>query len=103
MIDGPTGAATVSLLSSIPHQPALEEAFHDGPLAVWRQSFDELWARAEQRGEIRPGLAGSIVAEAASALLVQRWLLTRRPVDTSYADEVLDTIVLPLVRRTAGI
>ena len=103
MIGGPTGAATVSLLSSIPHQPALEEAFHDGPLAVWRQSFNALWARAEQRGEIRPGLAGSIVAEAASALLVQRWLLTRRPVDTAYADEVLDTVVLPLIRSTAAV
>jgi AcrR family transcriptional regulator len=103
MIDGPTGSATVSLLSSIPHQPALEQAFHDGPLAVWRQSFDALWARAEQRGEIRPGLAHSIVAESASALLVQRWLLTRRPIDTAYADEVLDTVVLPLIHRTAAV
>ena len=102
MIEGPTGAATVSLLSSIPHQPALEEAFHDGPLAVWRQSFDALWARAEERGEVRPGLANSTLAETASALLVQRWLLTRRPVDTDYADEVLDTVLLPLIRLRAS-
>jgi AcrR family transcriptional regulator len=103
MIDGPIGAATVSVLSSIPHQPALEQAFRDGPLAVWRQAFDALWARAEQRGEIRPGLAGTTVAETATALLVQRWLLTRRPVDAAYADEVLDTVVLPLIRSTAGV
>lgn len=102
MIEGPTGAATVSLLSSIPHQPALEQAFHDGPLAVWRKSFDELWSRAAERGEIPAGLAGSIVAESVSALLVQRWLLTRRTVDNAYADEVLDTVVLPLIRATAG-
>jgi hypothetical protein len=34
---------------------------------------------------------------------VQRWLLTRRPIDTAYADEVLDTVVLPLIHRTAAV
>ena len=63
MITGPTGAATLSLLSTIPHQPALAEAFRNGPLAVWRHAFEQMWARAEQRGEVRPGLAGSVVAE----------------------------------------
>ena len=98
MIAGPTGAATLSLLSTIPHQPALAQAFQDGPLAVWRASFAGLWARAEERGEVRPGMATSVVAETTSALMVQRWLLTRRPVDEAYADEVLETVVLPLIR-----
>jgi len=102
MIGGPTGAATQSLLSTIPHQPALAQAFQDGPLAVWRQSFEELWARAEQRGEVRPGTANSVIAEATSALLVQRWLLTGRPVDEAFAEEVLEIIVIPLVRRAAA-
>src|SRR5829696_2534068 len=39
VITGPTGAATLSLLSTVPHQPALAHAFQEGPLAVWRQSF----------------------------------------------------------------
>jgi AcrR family transcriptional regulator len=98
LIGGPTGAATLSLLSTMPHQPALAAAFRDGPLAVWRESYDRIWERAEQRGEVRPGLSRSIVAETTSALLVQRWLLTGEPVDDAYADEVLETVVLPLVR-----
>ena len=98
VITGPTGAATLSLLSTVPHQPALAEAFRNGPLSVWRQSFEEIWARAERRGEVRPGIAGSVAAETTSALLVQRWLLTGKPVDEAYADEVLDTVVLPLIR-----
>jgi AcrR family transcriptional regulator len=98
VITGPTGAATLSLLSTVPHQPALAEAFRDGPLAVWRHAFEQIWARAEQRGEVHPGVAGSVPAETTSALLVQRWLLTGEPVDEAYADEVLDTVVLPLVR-----
>ena len=99
VINGPTGAATLSLLSTVPHQPALAEAFRNGPLAVWRESFEEIWTRAEQRGECRPGVAGSVAAETTSALLVQRWLLTGRPVDEAYADEVVDTVVLPLIRK----
>ena len=102
VITGPTGAATLSLLSTVPHQPALAHAFQEGPLAVWRQSFNEIWGRAEQRGEVRPGTGSSVIAEVPSALLVQRWLLTGRPVDEAYADEVLDTIVLPLVRSAAA-
>jgi AcrR family transcriptional regulator len=98
VITGPTGAATLSLLSTVPHQPALREAFRNGPLAVWRHAFEQIWARAEQRGEIRPGAAGSVAAETTSALLVQRWLLTGEPVNDAYADEVLATVVLPLLR-----
>jgi AcrR family transcriptional regulator len=98
-ITGPTGAATLALLSTVPHQPALAAAFRNGPLAVWRHAFEQIWARAEQRGEISPGAAGSVVAETTSALLVQRWLLTGQPVDEAYADEVLETVVLPLIRR----
>jgi AcrR family transcriptional regulator len=102
LITGPTGAATLSLLSTMPHQPALAEAFRNGPLAVWRESYDRIWERAEQRGEVRPGLSRSIVAETTSALLVQRWLLTGEPVDDTYADEVLETVVLPLVRAATA-
>jgi AcrR family transcriptional regulator len=102
VVTGPTGAATLSLLSTVPHQPALAHAFQEGPLAVWRQSFDEVWSRAEQRGEVRPGTGSSVIAEVPSALLVQRWLLTGRPVDEAYADEVLDTVVLPLIRSAAA-
>jgi AcrR family transcriptional regulator len=101
VITGPTGAATLSLLSTVPHQPALAQAFQSGPLAVWRQSFEEIWTRAEQRGEIRKGAGTSVLAETASALLVQRWLLTGRPVDDAYAEEVLDSVVLPLIRAAA--
>src|SRR5690242_12777745 len=101
LISGPTGAATLSLLSTMPHQPALAEAFRQGPLAVWRQAYDDIWRRAEERGEVRSGLSRSTIAETTSALMVQRWLLTGEPVDDAYADEVLETVVLPLLRANA--
>ena len=102
VVSGPLGAATQSLLSTVPHQPALAEAFRDGPIGAWRTAFDEAWARAEKRGEVR-GDAGPLTAETASALVVQRWLLTGQPVDDAFADEVLERVVLPLVRSTAAV
>jgi AcrR family transcriptional regulator len=102
VINGPAGAATLSLLSTVPHQPALAEAFRSGPVEVWRHAYDQIWARAEERGEVRPGVAGTVLAEATSALLVQRWLLTGEPVDEAYAEEVLAGVVLPLLRTTAA-
>jgi hypothetical protein len=33
---------------------------------------------------------------------VQRWLLTGEPVDEAYADEVLDTVVMPLIRARSS-
>lgn len=96
-ITGPTGAATQSLLSTIPRQPALAEAFREGPLGVWRDTFEQIWGRAQARGEVPPGAPPLLVAETTSALLVQRWLLTGRPVDEAYADEVLQSVVLPVI------
>ena len=100
VITGPTGAATLSLLSTMPHQPALAKAFQDGPLMIWRTVFADVWARAEQRGEVPAGMSGSLLAEATTGLMVQRWLLTGEPVDEAYADEVLEQVVMPLVRAS---
>jgi AcrR family transcriptional regulator len=99
VVAGPLGAATLSLLSTVPHQPALAEAFRAGPIGVWRAAFDDVWARAAERGEVRPG-TGSLAAEATSALLVQRWLLTGQPVDDAFADQVLAEVVLPVIGTT---
>jgi AcrR family transcriptional regulator len=96
-ISSPAGAAIRSLLPAMQYQPALVEAFRTGPLAVWRAAFADIWARAEQRGEIRPGLDQSVTAEATSALIVQRWLLTGEPVDEPYVDEVYRTVVRSLI------
>ena len=104
-VQSPAGAAIRSLLPAMQYQPALVEAFRNGPLAVWRSAFAGMWNRAEARGEVRAGMDKSVTAEAISALLVQRWLLTGEPLDTAYVDEVFETVVLPLVRNarpTAG-
>jgi AcrR family transcriptional regulator len=98
LVNSPAGSATQALLSSIQHHPALAQAFRQGPMAVWRSAFDVMWVRAEERGEIGPGMSGSLVAEAIGAPVVQRWLVNGEPVDDAFADAVVDTIALPLLR-----
>ena len=98
LVTSPAGAATKALLSSMQHQPALAEAFREGPMAVWRRAFDLVWERGEQRGEVGPGLSGSLTAEAIGAPLVQRWLVNGEPVDHAFADAVIDHVALPLLR-----
>ncbi len=98
-VQSPAGAAIRSLLPAMQYQPALVEAFRKGPLAVWRNAFAAMWARAEARGEVRARMHRTVTAEAMTALIVQRWLLTDEPVDEEYADRVLDTVVMPLLRH----
>ncbi|MCW2537502.1 MAG: Transcriptional regulator, TetR family [Modestobacter sp.] len=102
-VNGPLGAATLSLLSALPHEPELRAAFQKGPMGQWSSSFRTVWTRAEERGEVGAGVVGTAVATSASALILQRWLFSRRPVDNAYADEVLAKVVLPLVQSSCGV
>ena len=84
------------------HQPALTEAFHGGPLQAWRDSYAQMYAQAVERGELPADVDTSMASEASSALLAQRWLLTGDPVTHEYADQVLDAVVLPVLRSQLG-
>ena len=95
----PVGAMLRSLVPAMHHHPELRAAYRAGPLMVWRNAYAQMWARAEARGEVAPGLALSPMAETTSALIVQRWLLTDQPIDEEYVDRVLDTVVMPLLRH----
>ena len=102
LVNSPAGSATQALLSSMQHQPALAQAFREGPLAVWNDAFDQMWMRGERRGEIGPGLPRSLVAEAIGAPIVQRWLVNGEPVDDAFADAVVDQVALPLLRANGA-
>jgi AcrR family transcriptional regulator len=103
VVNGPTGAATLSLLSVLPHEPSLRAAFHAGPLDRWSGTFRTVWERAAERGELgeRPVRSTAVVASA-SAPILQRWLFGGTPVTEDYADEVLAEVVLPLISARYG-
>jgi AcrR family transcriptional regulator len=100
--NGPLGAATLALLSALPHEPDLRTAFREGPMGQMGEAFRQVWARAVDRGEVPAGVLGSAVTSSASSPILQRWLFSEQPVDDAFADEVLDDVVLPLIRRSSG-
>jgi len=102
-LNSPLGAAALALLSALPHEPGLREAFHTGPLQLWAGTFREIWERAEVRGEVQQPVLGTAVAGTASAPILQRWLFGGEPLEESFADEVIADVVLPLIaaRRAA--
>ncbi|WP_369131140.1 TetR/AcrR family transcriptional regulator [Modestobacter roseus] len=102
-VNGPVGAATLSLLSALPHEPALREAFQTGPMELWRQAFTAVWARAGERGEVPTDVVGSALSSTASAPILQRWLFSGQPVPIDFVDEVLAEVVLPLVNCRARV
>jgi AcrR family transcriptional regulator len=102
IVNGPAGAATLSLLSTVAHEPALADAFRRGPLVEWRNTFDAAWARAQERGEVGAGSSGTLISEATSGPIVQRWLLTGEPVDEAYVEEIMQRVALPLIRSAAA-
>ncbi|QXG75394.1 TetR/AcrR family transcriptional regulator [Modestobacter sp. L9-4] len=102
-VNGPLGAATLSLMSALPHEPALKEAFRSGPMEVWSDMYRQVWGRAVARGEVDDSVPGSAVSSSASAPILQRWLFSTAPVTDAFADEIISEVVLPLlaVRRAA--
>jgi AcrR family transcriptional regulator len=102
VVNGPLGAATLALLSALPHEPELREAFRSGPMGQMSEAFRQVWTRAVERGEVPADVLGSAVASSASSPILQRWLFSAQPVDEAFADEVLDDVVLPLIRRSAA-
>ena len=97
IVSGPSGAATLSLLSTVAHEPALAAAFRRGPLVEWRKAFEAAWSRAQERGEVSADSSGALISEATSGPIVQRWLLTGESVDESYVEEIMQRIALPLI------
>ena len=102
-VNGPLGAATLSLMSALPHEPALKEAFRSGPMGLWSDMYRQVWRKAVARGEVDDSVPGSAVSSSASAPILQRWLFSTEPVTDAYADEILSDVVMPLlaVRRAA--
>jgi AcrR family transcriptional regulator len=97
-MEGAAGRANRALLSAIHDDPVLAEAFHGGPLARWSAAFADVFDRAVDRGEIAPGAATSVAAEAAPAILMQRWLLGGAELGAALVTTVVDEVMLPLLR-----
>ncbi|MFI6447449.1 TetR/AcrR family transcriptional regulator [Kitasatospora sp. NPDC050543] len=54
--------------------------------------------RGEARGDVRPGVAGSMVVDVAPAMLMYQWKMCGGTLGPGFTAELVDEVLLPLVR-----
>jgi AcrR family transcriptional regulator len=98
VLNGPRGRASRALLGVSAHEPALAEVYQRGPLAQGVAMLAEVLARATARGELTPSPRAALAAEAGAGILLQRWLLAPAPIDPALVDDVVDRVMVPLLK-----
>lgn len=90
----PGGSALVAgLVGEIRRDPELADAVRRSLIAPRRATLAAMLARAEQRGELRPGLDYELIIDLLFGPLQLRWLLTGQPVTERVADDLADLVV----------
>ena len=98
MANSATGCALRCLLAEVDREHPFARLLQERVFAPRKQAFRAVLERAADRGQVRPGAAGQLVADVGPALVVQRFLAEGPPVPDDYVVSVLDEVVLPLLR-----
>jgi AcrR family transcriptional regulator len=99
-LGGPGGRANRALMGVLHEDPELFAAYRRGPLDRWAAAFQAVFRRAVERGEMSPAMGTSLEAEAGPGIVVQRWLVTGECLDEAFAVELVDRVMLPLLRSS---
>lgn len=85
------------LLTAVREEPEVRAVFHEQFVAGRVRLARAVLDRARLRGETAPDVDLDMVAAVAPAMVHYRKVVTHRPVDTAFAERLVDTIILPLV------
>ena len=100
-LTGPVGKAAQALVGELPHEPELAAAFRASFLLPQRDVLRRILERGVQRGDVHPEAPVDTVVELAGANLLYRLMLADEPLDNRFVDRLLNTALLPLLRRPA--
>jgi AcrR family transcriptional regulator len=89
-----------SLMFAMQTDQELADALRAYFLPVRTQLTTDLLGRARSRGEARTGADPALLCDLVSGLFLTRVLATGEPLDDTYLDRVLDTVLLPLYAAT---
>jgi AcrR family transcriptional regulator len=98
MVNSATGCALRCLLAEVDREHPFARLLHERVFAPRKRAFRAVLERAVDRGQVRAGAAGQLVADAGPALVMQRFLAEGPPVPDDFVVAVLDEVVLPLLR-----
>jgi AcrR family transcriptional regulator len=98
VLNGPSGEAVRGLLAESVRDDELLEIIRGRFIEPANLQLLEALRRGVVRGEVRPGALTPLVASVAPALLRQYVALKHDPIPRSALEEIVDEVVMPLVR-----
>lgn len=97
-LTGPVGKAAQALVGELPHEPELAAAFRDSFLAAQRDMLTAVVRRGIERGEVRREAPIDLIVPIGGAALIYRLMLTGEELTADYVDDIVDRVLLPLLR-----
>jgi AcrR family transcriptional regulator len=91
----------VSICSALPREPELLEAFKTRFTEPRIARITEMLVRARRRGELGPDVDVAMAASLVPSLMLQRALMTGQPAGRAYAEQVVGSVLLPVLGRPA--
>jgi AcrR family transcriptional regulator len=91
----------VSICSALPREPDLLEAFKTRFTEPRIARIADMLVRAQRRGELSPDVDVAMAASLVPSLMLQRVLMTGEPAGRVYAEQVVGSVLLPVLGRPA--
>ncbi len=90
-----------SICSALPREPELLEAFRIRFTEPRIARITGILERARERGELGPDIDVAMAASLMPSLMLQRVLMTGQPAGRTYAEQVVSSVLLPVLGRPA--
>jgi AcrR family transcriptional regulator len=90
-----------SICSALPREPELLEAFRIRFTEPRIARISAMLERAKDRGELGPHIDIAMAASLMPSLMLQRVLMTGQPAGRAYAEQVVSSVLLPVLGRPA--
>jgi AcrR family transcriptional regulator len=91
----------MSICSVLPREPELLEAFRTRFTEPRIARITDMLERARGRGELGPDVDVAMAASLVPSLMLQRALMTGQPAGRAYAEQVVGSVLLPVLGRPA--
>jgi AcrR family transcriptional regulator len=87
------------ICSALPREPELLEAFRTRFTEPRIARIADMLVRARDRGELGPEVDLAMAASLVPSLMLQRVLMTGQPAGRAYAEQVVGSVLLPVLGR----
>lgn len=102
LFDGESGPLMRSIVITVGADPELAATFRTDVIGARKREMNALLARGMERGEVRADIPVDVVRELGQSVLWHRLLVTGDPIDDDLVVQLVDEILVPLVRPTTG-